>query len=206
MASDPVDGSGSQSAPAAPGVAKSLETLRTGLLDVGKRNPLINAPVGKGSGKRIQLEDELSDQIFDILALQGKRMAFEPSQRQTGEDLGGDEVPLPFADEPRVSALAAHHTDTKLRTNLTQQALQSKLLAIYRDAREIEEEQGVNVLFLALGFLLWYESESSEVKRYAPLVLLPVDLQRDSSRGPVQAGPTRSGHGAEPFATGNACG
>ncbi|MDE0622501.1 MAG: DUF3320 domain-containing protein [Bryobacterales bacterium] len=183
MASDPVDGSDGQPRPTAPGVARALETLRVGLLDVGKRNPLINAPVGKGRGKRVQLEDERSDQIFDILAVRGKRMAFEPSQREADEEVGGEMVPLPFAEELPVAALAEHHTDTKLRTNLTQQGLQSKLLSIYRDAREIEEEQGVNVLFLALGFLLWYESESSDVKRYAPLVLLPVDLQRDSSRG-----------------------
>ena len=182
-ASNPVDGSQSQTQPPASGVSKALETLRVGLLDVGKRNPLINAPMGKGRGKKIQLEDERSDQIFDILVRQGKRMAFEPSQRATDEDAGSDPLPLPFSQDPQPTALAEHHTDTKLRTNLTQQGLQSKLLAIYRDAREIEEEQGVNVLFLALGFLRWFESESSETERYAPLVLLPVDLQRDSSRG-----------------------
>ena len=88
-ASNPVDGSQSQTQPPAPGVSKALETLRVGLLDVGKRNPLINAPMGKGRGKRIQLEDERSDQIFDILLSQGKRMAFEPSpaghRRRCGE-------------------------------------------------------------------------------------------------------------------------
>ena len=162
-------------------MARGIEALRAGLLDVGKRNPLINAPVGKGRGKRIQLEDERSDQIFDILARQGKRMAFEPSQR-AGDDDDAEALPLPLAGQP-AAALEARHTDTLLRANLTQQDLQSRLLSIYRDAREIEEEQGVNVLFLALGFLLWYESESSEVRRHAPLVLLPVDLQRDSSRG-----------------------
>ena len=48
-----------------------------------------------------------------------------------------------------------------------------------RDARTAEEEQGINVLFLALGFLVWLESESSEVRREAPLVLLPVQLIRN---------------------------
>ena len=183
MDNNTLDGRESEARSPAPGVAKALETLRVGLLDVGKRNPLINAPIGKGRGKKIQLEDERSDQIFDILVQQGKRMAFEPSQLSSDEDAGNDLLPLPLEEDRQPAALAEHHTDTKLRTNLTQQGLHSKLLAIYRDAREIEEEQGVNVLFLALGFLLWYESESSETKRYAPLVLLPVDLQRDSSRG-----------------------
>ena len=183
MTSNPVDGSASQAQPPAPGVSRALEALRVGLLDVGKRNPLINAPMGKRRGKQIQLEDERSDQVFDILVRQGKRMAFEPSQRAAAEDSAKEAVPLPLDEDGQMAALAEHHTDTKLRTTLTKQGLQSKLLSIYRDAREIEEEQGVNVLFLALGFLLWYESESSEMKRYAPLVLLPVDLQRDSIRG-----------------------
>ncbi|MCY4533739.1 MAG: DUF4011 domain-containing protein, partial [Bryobacterales bacterium] len=183
MASNPVEDPDSHARTTAPALAKALDTLRAGLLDVGKRNPLINAPLGKGRGKQVQLEDELSDQIFDILVRQGKRMAFEPSQRAGPEDDAGEALPLPLGEGGQAAALSEHHTDTKLRTTLTKQGLQSKLLSIYRDAREIEEEQGVNVLFLALGFLLWYESESSEIKRYAPLVLLPVDLQRDSSRG-----------------------
>ncbi len=183
MASNPVERPDSQARTTTPALAKALDTLRAGLLDVGKRNPLINAPLGKGRGKQVRLEDELSDQIFDILVRQGKRMAFEPSQRAGPEDDAGEALPLPLGEDGQAAALSEHHTDTKLRTTLTKQGLQSKLLSIYRDAREIEEEQGVNVLFLALGFLLWYESESSEIKRYAPLVLLPVDLQRDSSRG-----------------------
>ena len=61
--------------------------------------------------------------------------------------------------------------------------MQSKLLKLYRDARTIEEEQGVSVLFFALGFLRLNESESSQVERFAPLILLPVDLSQESSRG-----------------------
>ncbi len=178
---DPVEGS---AAPApAPGVVKGLESLRAGLLDVGKRNPLINTPLTRTRSKQIQLEDERSDQIFDILVRRAKRMAFEPSQRSADEDVEQDLVPLPVDGDGQGTTLAAHHSDSKLRTTLTKQGLQSRLLSMYRDSREIEEEQGVNVLFLALGFLLWYESESSDTRRYAPLVLLPVELQRDNSRG-----------------------
>ena len=70
-----------------------------------------------------------------------------------------------------------------LQTKLTRDRLQKQLLGLYRDARTLEEEQGVSVLFLALGFLRWYESESSDHERHAPLILLPVDLERDSVRG-----------------------
>src|ERR1700753_2377208 len=45
-----------------------------------------------------------------------------------------------------------------------------------------EEEQGINILFLAIGFLRWYEDDSSEVRREAPLVLIPVALIREQRR------------------------
>jgi hypothetical protein len=41
---------------------------------------------------------------------------------------------------------------------------------------------GVNILFLALGFLRWYEDDKSDVPREAPLILLPVSLVRDAKR------------------------
>jgi Protein of unknown function (DUF4011) len=49
--------------------------------------------------------------------------------------------------------------DTKLQTALTSDGLQNRLLALYRDARLIMEEQGVNILYLALGRLKWFEAE-----------------------------------------------
>ena len=58
-------------------------------------------------------------------------------------------------------------------------ALQKKLLKIAREARTAEEEQGVSVLFLALGFLTWFEDPSSDKPREAPLILLPVKLERN---------------------------
>jgi hypothetical protein len=43
------------------------------------------------------------------------------------------------------------------------------LLAIHRDARTYLKEQGVDVLFLALGLLHWCEAPSSLEERRAPL-------------------------------------
>jgi len=56
------------------------------------------------------------------------------------------------------------------------------MFRIYSKARSVMEEQGYNVLFLGLGFLEWYESESSDDKLRAPIVLVPVELTRSSVR------------------------
>lgn len=48
-------------------------------------------------------------------------------------------------------------------------------------AKALEDEQGINILYLAIGFLRWFEDERSEVIREAPRILIPVSLERDST-------------------------
>ena len=138
--------------------------------------------------------------MFGTLARDNRAMAFEPHPKSdsmaaddgpesaalvpgdaSGYNRAGEGAPPPVGAS-HATPLADHHTDLKLRTRLTPEALQKRLLSIYREARTIEEEQGVSVLFLAVGFLTWYESESSTLERYAPLVLVPVDLHRATVR------------------------
>ena len=60
--------------------------------------------------------------------------------------------------------------------------MQKRLLNTYRLANTAIEETGVNTLFLGLGMLRWYESDSSQEERLAPLVLVPVRLERTGVR------------------------
>lgn len=59
--------------------------------------------------------------------------------------------------------------------------LQKRLLDMYLDARTLEEEQGVNILFLALGTLKWLDPLNAKNVRYAPLILIPVSLERGNA-------------------------
>ncbi len=60
------------------------------------------------------------------------------------------------------------------------QATNTSALYAY-DAQTIESEQGVNILYLALGFLKWFEPRDLERPRYAPLILVPATLARASA-------------------------
>lgn len=73
-------------------------------------------------------------------------------------------------------------TDTKLQTDEIELNLQRRLLNTYYDARTSIEEQGVNILYLSLGMLHWYEAGNSRELHKAPLVLIPVSLDRSSAR------------------------
>ncbi len=83
--------------------------------------------------------------------------------------------------QPTGKEPSSRQQDKRLKTKLSPEALQKRLLDIWYDARTLEEEQGINILYLSLGLLKWFEDDKSDVERYAPLVLLPVRLERSSA-------------------------
>lgn len=93
---------------------------------------------------------------------------------------------IPYA----ASALDARHTDELLQTAATAEDLDKSLRRIADQAQVSLEEQGVNTLFLALGMLNYKESAASQEVFRAPLVLLPVSLQRKSARAGYTLGAT----------------
>lgn len=100
------------------------------------------------------------------------------------DDLGEDDEALAAAAEFAPYAadkLAAKHRDDTLQTTSPPDKLDVSLRRIEEQARETQEEQGVNTLFLALGMLHYWESKDSEQVFRAPLVLLPVALARTSA-------------------------
>ena len=64
----------------------------------------------------------------------------------------------------------------KLHTYQSQGETRTVLKNIYRSARNSIEETGANSLFLAVGTLRWYETEQSDTARYAPILMLPVEM------------------------------
>ncbi|MBE6880959.1 MAG: DUF4011 domain-containing protein [Ruminococcaceae bacterium] len=64
----------------------------------------------------------------------------------------------------------------RLRTFIEATELEKTLKKLHRDAKVSIEENGANTLYLALGLLRWYETDKSEKARYAPIVLVPIDI------------------------------
>jgi len=56
--------------------------------------------------------------------------------------------------------------------------LQKRLRYINQQAKSVFEEQGYNILYLAIGFLEWREYQDSHKIRKAPLILIPIKLTR----------------------------
>jgi very-short-patch-repair endonuclease len=108
----------------------------------------------------------------------------EPAQAGGFDDLGADDDALAAAAEfapYAADTLAAKHRDDVLQTTSPADRLDVSLRRIEEQARETQEEQGVNALFLALGMLHYMEGKDSEQVFRAPLVLLPVALARTAA-------------------------
>jgi very-short-patch-repair endonuclease len=84
------------------------------------------------------------------------------------------ELPKPAAGET-----PARHRDNEIQTMLFPDALEKKLSGIREDANLAWQESGIKTLYVAFGFLEWFETADSELPRYSPLFLLPVDIDRD---------------------------
>ncbi len=64
--------------------------------------------------------------------------------------------------------------------------LATRLIELYRTARTDLQEGGANTLFLVLGFLRWKRDDKGERRFRAPLILIPVTLDRQSVRSGVR--------------------
>lgn len=157
------------------GLRRLLDEARQKLVQTGTRNRLVHCARFSSRGKFIDIVDERSEDIFRILVRERRRMRFLSDDKD--EDVDDDGVQLEAAVEEELDE--SRYTDLLLQTRLNEDRLQKRLLAMAREARTLEEEQGINVLYLALGFLHWFEDENSKVERQAPLILVPVVLARN---------------------------
>ena len=170
-------------------IAEQIEKLRHNLLDIGTRNRLISAPLKSSRANALEIIDEDPNRIFSALWREASLFTFaasETPQPTTDSKASHDEddaapVYVP-PDDASDNGVVPRHRDTKLQTRLQLEPLQKRLIALQRDSALFEEEQGANILFLSIGFLKWFEADSSDVERYAPLLLVPVKLERDKVR------------------------
>jgi very-short-patch-repair endonuclease len=170
---------------------KQLAAARDELLDLSARNRLLNTPLAHSRTGSLMVVDELGDEVFRKLVRQREPMSFLPSRDKPSEMESAEAPAAPTLGQPEdepdaPGGIAARHVDDRLQTGLSSEALQKRLLSLSSEARTILEEQGVNCLFLAIGFLEWYEAPSSDVARFAPLVLVPAQLDRKNAKSRFQ--------------------
>jgi len=157
-----------------------LSKWKARLLDLTLRNKLLNFKATKTTLKLVapdlaRLEDVLSDgKDFKVRPLPGIMEGADPRMAEVHVGRSGSS-PL---DDMALEALA----NRDLLAEVKADELDGRLLAIHTAARTGLEEGGANTLYLAIGLLRWTEDEKSERRNLAPILLVPVTLQRQSVR------------------------
>lgn len=146
------------------------------LLDFSLRNTLLNFRITKNSIQLMtanlgELEDRLSD---------GKDFRIMELPTEWTISLRDSKIFEIENERDLIQSIAtAEFKSARIRTFLEEMELDKSLKNLYRSAKVSMEENGTNTMFLALGFLRWFESDLSEKPRYAPIVLIPIDIVRN---------------------------
>jgi hypothetical protein len=163
-----------------------LERIRTRLLDLTNRNKLLN--FRHSSSSTLRVVDVHLNTVFQHL-IEGEKLDFrpvpepeqdfseKPAAADYAEQIGwriSQELDEPAEPLDYDGALPVLHYTEHLDT-LTRKIASAAKTAI--------EESGTNMLYLVFGFLEWYESDDSRQPRYAPLVVVPVTIERSAGRG-----------------------
>lgn len=152
------------------GLDQKIEIWKNKLLDLGKRNRLINYRETKRSTLSIK-----TPEILDLWA----------SFVENNSPL---EFPYYFESQEETDAEYdidnGFLTTSDVTTNQNVKELQRTLRNLRNKAKMAIEEQGINVLYLAFGFLKWSEADYSTEQIVSPLLLVPVSLTVESISSP----------------------
>lgn len=66
----------------------------------------------------------------------------------------------------------------RLYCQISEKELSKRLYNLYTQAKKSLEESGAETLYLALGTLIWHETESSDTPLHAPILLIPLEITR----------------------------
>lgn len=159
--------------------AERVELWKRKLLDLSKRNRLLNL---RDSGMAIPifcpdpagLEDRIAEGQHIQIIPPPERLAAggEPDAQlrllRTGDDL---------AEQTARDALDRN----QIIANVDAKTLERGIIELFRKAKADVEEGGSNTLFLAFGSLRWRPIDETVRSYRAPLILLPVRLKRRSA-------------------------
>ena len=161
-----------------------LDKWRRKLLDLTKRNRLLNLKPTKTAIRLIcpdpaKLEDLLAD---------GEKITVIPKETLSGEQ--GQRDPELFRERTGKEYIEEFASKAMERGQIVADVddsnLEKGMIELYRKSRADIREGGANTLFLAIGILRWKQNEDETRSYRAPLLLVPVKLERKSARSKVK--------------------
>lgn len=176
---------------------KKLEKWANLLLDTGKRNNLINFKDTKASTVEIVLPS--AEELFEKVDSSASFEVFDPKIIDDEEEDYRDTVSsdADFGETEGEKKPEKLNRKEYIETYSSRIRKASQILLynsnvnpvnalknIEKKAREHIEETGVNVAYIAFGFIHWKESENSQYVYRAPVLLAPITFSNESAVSP----------------------
>ena len=158
------------------------------LLDTGKRNNLIHFKDTKLGSVEILSPDFVT--LFNRAEHSATFEVYDPKLEDEDELESPEEDALSNRNEPYLSKndyLSAYEKKLKKQQILVYNNVNKPLSAlknISKKAKTALEETGVNIAYIAFGFIHWTEGENSQYVMRAPILLVPITIENESSIEP----------------------
>lgn len=170
-------------------LVEALNKLRTRLLDLSSRNRLLNYRHPKR--RSLQIVDDPDLNLVFARLIDGRPLLIKyvpdpppdsyttkrPDAKAFAQSLGIN-TNTEFSSD--VFGSSANKHTPKLQTLYYPGDLDKLCRRVATDARTVIEETGTNMLYLIFGFLEFYEREDSEKPMLAPLLAVPISLEKGS--------------------------
>ncbi len=157
---------------------KKFEAWKHGLLDISKRNKLMN--YRKTKRATLQITIPSMTELFKRLVHDGDTLSFR-RQIDASDDLHLSQL---FYIMDKMDA-PVELAEGEIYSDLSVAEMNRTLKNLRLKARLSQEEQGINILYLCFGFLQWKQKHNDDYL-ISPLVLVPVSLELESILSPYR--------------------
>ncbi len=147
-----------------------LENERKELLDKTLKNPLLNYKLVNTHG--IRFFEGKSSVIYNSIINKKYKLIFLPSEKNNNKLVVYNNL---------YNKIINNNRTNYIQTALTKKDLVKRLLNLSRKYKLSIEEKGTNVLFLTFGMLKWFDEINIDTPIYAPLIIIPVHIDRKNS-------------------------
>ena len=152
------------------------------LLDTGKRNNLVNFKDTKGSTAEVVAPDFVT--LFSKAEHAAEFEVYPVDEKLKSKEVGTEGEPQPLTRAEFIDAYAGKLKKRQILIfNEAGQPLQA-LKNISKKAQTAMEETGINIAYMAFGFVHWAEKENPTQVLRAPVLLVPITIRNDSPLSP----------------------
>ena len=153
------------------------------LLDTGKRNNLVNFKDTKTSTVEIILPS--AEDLFDKVDSAVSFEVYNPKITDLDELEEDEKNEVRLNRQEYISKYSPRikKNNQMLLYNAAVNPVNA-IKSIDKKAREYVEETGVNVAYIAFGFIEWKEAEHSNILYKAPILLAPIEFENESAVSP----------------------